>query len=45
MSEDNPECAKLKIKKNSFHGNMPPNPLAMCSKTKRPQIPSKMIPQ
>ena len=46
MSEDTPECAKLQIKKkNSFHGNMPPNPLAMCSKTRRPQIPSKMIPQ
>ena len=29
----------------SFRGNMPPNPLAMCSKTGRPQIPSKMIPQ
>ena len=31
------------LKKNSFHGNMPPNP--MCSKTKRPQIPPTMIPQ
>ena len=45
MSGDTPECAKVKIKKNSFRGNMPPNPLAMCSKTRRPQIPSKMIPQ
>ena len=44
MSEDIPEGAKLLIKK-SFHGNMPPNPLAMCSKTRRPQIPPKMIPQ
>ena len=45
MSEDIPEGAKLLIKKNSFHGNMPPNPLEMCSKTRRPQIPPKMIPQ
>ena len=45
MSEDIPEGAKLLIKKKSFHGNMPPNPLAMCSKTRRPQIPPKMIPQ
>ena len=45
MSEDTPECAKLQIKKKSFHGNMPPNPLAMCSKTRRPQIPSKMMSQ
>ena len=45
MSEDTPECAKLHHLKNSFHGNMPPSPLAMCSKSRRPQIPSKMIPQ
>ena len=46
MSEDTPECAKLQIKeKIVFHGNMPPNPLAMCSKTRRPQIPSKMMSQ
>ena len=45
MSEDTPECAKLQIKKKSFHGNMPPNPLAMCFKIRRPQIPPKMIPQ
>ena len=46
MSEDTPECAKLHHLKNSFHGNMPPNPLAMCSKSRSAaQIPSKMIPQ
>ena len=45
MSEDTPECAKLHYLKNSFCGNMPPNYLAMCSKTKRPQSPSKMISQ
>ena len=34
------------FKKIVFAGTyMPPNPLAMCSKTRRPQIPSKMIPQ
>ena len=33
------------VQKNSFRGNMPPNPLAMCSKTRRPQILTKMIPQ
>ena len=48
MSEDTPECAKLHHLKKLFlreHRPMPPNPLAMCSKTRRPQIPSKMIPQ
>ena len=46
MSEDTPECAKLHHLKNSFHGNMLPNALAMCSKSRSaPQIPSKMIPQ
>ena len=44
MSEDTPECAKLHTLKNSFCGNIP-NHLAMCSKTKRPQIPLKIIPQ
>ena len=45
MSEDTPECAKLHHFKNSCRGNMPPNPLAMCYKIRRPQIPSKMIAQ
>ena len=45
MSEDTPECAKLHYLKNSFCGNMPPNHLAMCYKTKRPRSPSKIIPQ
>ena len=45
MSEDTPECAKLHQLRNIFRGNMPPNPLAMCSKTRRTQIPSKMIPK
>ena len=34
MSEDTPECAKLHHLKSSFHGNMPPNALAMCSKSR-----------
>ena len=45
MSEDTPECAKLHTLKNSFCVHMLPNHLAMCSKTKRPQIPLKIIPQ
>ena len=45
MSEDTPESAKLHYLKSSFCGNMPPKHLAMCSKTKRPRSPSKMIPQ
>ena len=45
MSEDTPECPKLHHLKNCFRGNMPPNPLEMCSKTSRPQILSKMIPK
>ena len=45
MSEDTPECAKLHTLKKSFCGNMLPNHLAMCSKTKRPQIPLKIVPQ
>ena len=45
MLEDTPECVKLHHLKNSYRGNMPPNPLAMCSKTRRPQILSKMTPQ
>ena len=36
ISEDTPECPKLHLLKNSFHGTMPPNPLEMCSKTRRP---------
>ena len=40
-SEDTSECAKLHHLKNIFCGNMPPNPLAMCPKTRRPQILSK----
>ena len=45
MSEGTLECAKLRHFKNSFRGNMPSNPLAMCSKTRRPQVLSKMIRQ
>ena len=44
-SEDTPECLKLHHLKISFRGNMPPNPLEMCSKTRRPQIFSNMIPK
>ena len=40
MSEDTP------FKKIVFAGTyMPPNPLAICSKTRRPQIPSKKFPR
>ena len=46
MSEDTPECAKLHhLKKLFSREHMPPNPLSMCSKTRGPQITSKMIPQ
>ena len=45
MSEDTPECAKLHNLKIFFFWNMLPNLLAMCSKTRRPQILLKMIPQ
>ena len=43
MSEDTPECAKLHHLKDSFRENMAPNPLAMCSKTRRPQILSNSL--
>ena len=36
MLEDTPECPKLHHLKNSFRWNMSPNPLEMCSKTRRP---------
>ena len=45
MSEDTPECHKLHHLRNRFRGNTPPNPFEMCSKTKRPQILSNMIPK